>query len=96
MATPTLPPIPQCKAVNVLIYESAQRLTRNVSARLHRPWPALEEFANSIDLEQLDDAAHAHVPFGTATHLPICRASPLFLTSTPTSAFAAMRGKQTW
>lgn len=38
--------------------------------RLHQPWPALEDWATGIDLDSLDDAAHAHVPYGEPpTHL---------------------------
>lgn len=37
---------------------------QEIAGRLHDPWPALRNWANSIDLEGLDDASHAHVPFG--------------------------------
>lgn len=31
--------------------------------RIDRPWPELQTYADSIDLESLDDTEHAHVPY---------------------------------
>lgn len=32
--------------------------------RLHRPWPALAEYAASFDLAAVDDVTHRHIPWG--------------------------------
>ncbi|KAI3403330.2 hypothetical protein KGF56_003918 [Candida oxycetoniae] len=31
--------------------------------RIDKPWPKLQEYADSFDLEKLDDQEHAHVPY---------------------------------
>ena len=36
--------------------------------RLHRPWPALAEYARSFDLAAVDDVTHRHIPWGAGTY----------------------------
>ena len=65
------------RAVNCSLLRAAQRLTAFTMAlqpltstemlhcgRLHDPWPALEQWAMAQDLSTMDDAQHAHVPYG--------------------------------
>ena len=36
----------------------------DICHRLAAPWPELETYAASIDLDALDDIHHKHVPYG--------------------------------
>ena len=35
-----------------------------MACRLHNPWPQLQELADSIDLDAVDDVTHRHIPYG--------------------------------
>ena len=32
--------------------------------RFHQPWPQLQQFADSIELQTADDITHKHIPYG--------------------------------
>lgn len=32
--------------------------------RFQRPWPQLQQFADSMDLHTADDITHKHIPYG--------------------------------
>ena len=34
------------------------------ACRFNKPWPKLEEYAASMDLDNIDDVTHRHVPYG--------------------------------
>ena len=43
---------------------------RVADLRLSRPWPELQQFADSIDLSSCEDVTHKHVPYGAgASHI---------------------------
>jgi len=31
--------------------------------RINQPWPELQEYCEGIDLKELDDESHAHIPY---------------------------------
>ena len=35
-----------------------------LTCRLHNPWPQLQELADSINLDSVDDVTHRHIPYG--------------------------------
>jgi predicted dehydrogenase len=35
-----------------------------LTRRLHSPWPQLQELADSINLDTVDDVTHRHIPYG--------------------------------
>lgn len=41
-----------------------------LACRLHNPWPQLQELADSIHLDTVDDVTHRHIPCGEPHALP--------------------------
>ena len=40
-----------------------------VACRLHNPWPQLQELADSINLDTVDDVTHRHIPYGESVEV---------------------------